>query len=142
MTSTVSFEVSPSNPACPLGVEVWIDQQPIFNTEHLTAAADIHFDLEDDGEHELRVVLKNKLPEHTKVDAEGNIVEDAVITVSRFEFEDIDVDQVVQEQAVYHHNFNGSATTVQDRFYGSIGCNGTVSLKFSTPIYIWMLEHM
>jgi hypothetical protein len=143
MTATVSFEVSPSDPAFPLGVEVWVDQQPIFNSGHLTAAANIRFDLEDDdNEHELRVVLKNKLPEHTKVDAEGNIKKDAVITVSRFEFDDIAVDQVVQEQAVYHHDFNGSAAPVQDRFYGSMGCNGTVSLKFSTPIYIWLLEHM
>ena len=143
MTATVSFEVAPSDPSCPLGVEVWVDQQQIFNTEHLTAAATVQFDLEeDDGEHELRVVLKNKLPQHTKIDAEGNIVEDAVITVNCFEFDKIGVDQVVQEQAVYHHDFNGSAAPVQDQFYGSMGCNGTLSLKFSTPIYLWLLDHM
>lgn len=140
---TISFDITPSDSTCPLGVEVWIDQQQIFNTEHLTAAATVRFDLEDDdSKHELRVVLKNKLPQHTKIDAEGNIVEDAVIMVDRFEFAEIGVDQVVQEQAVYHHDFNGSAAPVQAQFYGSMGCNGTLSLKFSTPIYLWMLEHM
>ena len=103
----------------------------------------VRFDFEeDDGEHELRVVLKNKLPEHTKIDAAGNIEQDAVITVSNFEFGGITVDQSVKEQAIYYHNFNGSAEHIQDEFYGIMGCNGTLSLKFSTPIYIWLLENM
>jgi hypothetical protein len=143
MTAAVAFEISPSDPAGPLGVEVWIDQQQIFNCDHLSATETVQFNVEDDdSDHELRVVLKNKLPAHTKIDAEGNIEQDAVITVSRFEFAEIEVDQLIQEQAVYHHDFNGSAAPVQDRFYGSMGCNGTLSLKFSTPIYIWLLEHM
>ena len=143
VTAVISFVISPSDPACPLGVEVWIDQQQIFATEHLASTVKISHDIdEDDAEHQLRVVLKNKLPEHTKIDAEGTITQDAVINVGSFEFEEIDVNQVVQEQAVYHHNFNGSAADVQDKFFGSMGCNGTLSLKFSTPIYIWLLENM
>ena len=143
MTAVVAFDISPSDAACPLGVEVWIDQQQIFNRDHLTATETVQFDVEDnDGEHELRVVLKNKLPQHTKIDAEGNIEKDAVITVRRFEFDEISVDQVIQEQAVYHHDFNGSAAPIQDQFYGSMGCNGTLNLKFSTPVYIWLLENM
>ena len=27
-------------------------------------------------------------------------------------------------------------------FFGNMGCNGYVSLKFATPIYLWLLEHM
>jgi hypothetical protein len=143
MTAAVAFEILPSDSACPLGVEVWIDQQQIFNTEHLIAAETVKFEVEDDdASHELRVILKNKLPEHTKVSAEGSIVQDAVITVSCFEFDGIEVDQVVQKQAVYHHDFNGSAAEIQDQFFGSMGCNGTLSLKFSTPVYLWLLENM
>lgn len=143
MTAAVAFKISPSDPACPLGVEVWMDQQQIFNCEHLIAAETVQFDVEDDDDkHELRIVLKNKLPQHTKIDAEGNIEQDAVITVSCFEFDGIDVNQVIQEQAVYDHDFNGSAAPIQDQFYGNMGCNGTLSLKFSTPIYIWLLENM
>ena len=84
MTAAVSVEISPSDPACPLGTEVWIDQRQIFNCNHLTATKTVQFDVEDnDGEHELRIVLKNKLPEHTKIGAEGNIEQDAVIMVGR-----------------------------------------------------------
>jgi len=142
-TAVISFVISPSDPACPLGAEVWIDQQQIFDTEHLASIVKISHGInEDDAEHQLRVVLKNKLPKHTTVGTDGNITQDAVINIGSFEFEEIDVNQVVQEQAVYHHNFNGSAADVQDKFFGSMGCNGTLSLKFSTPIYLWLLENM
>jgi hypothetical protein len=142
-TAVISFAISPSDPACPLGVEVWIDQQQIFNTEHLADTVNVSHDIvEDDSEHELRVVLKNKKTDHTTVDADGNITQDAVINVGLFEFEEIDVNQVVQDLAVYTHDFNGSGNTTRSKFFGSMGCNGTLSLKFSTPIYIWMLENM
>ena len=142
-TAKISFVISPSDPACPLGVEVWIDQQQIFNTEHLADTVNVSHDIDDDdAEYELRVVLKHKLPEHTTVDADGNITQDAVVNVGSFEFEDIDVNQVVQDQAVYTHDFNGSDDITQSKFFGSMGCNGTMSLKFTTPIYIWLLEHM
>ena len=46
------------------------------------------------------------------------------------------------EQAVYTHDFNGTSKATENKFYGELGCNGTVSLKFSTPMYLWLLEHM
>ena len=139
----ISFVISTSDPACPLGVEVWIDQQQIFATEHLADTVNVSHNIDDDdAEHELRVVLKNKLPEHTKIDADGNITQDAVINIGSFEFDEIDVDQVVQELTVYTHDFNGSAAETQSKFFGSMGCNGTLSLKFSAPIYLWLLENM
>jgi len=142
-SSVIAFDIAPSDPTCPLGVEVWIDQQQIFNTQHLVAPTHISHSISDeDAEHQLRVILKNKLPEHTKIDAEGTITQDAVITVTNFEFEEIDVDRVVVEHAMYTHSFNSTGSDQQHRFFGSMGCNGTMSLKFSTPIYLWLLENM
>jgi hypothetical protein len=142
-TSKISFAISPSDATCPLGVEVWIDQQQIFNTDHLADTVNVSHDIdEDDAEHELRVVLKHKKSEHTILDANDHITQDAVINVGSFEFEEIDVNQVVQEQAIYTHDFNGSGDITQSKFFGSMGCNGTLSLKFTTPIYIWLLENM
>ena len=140
-TFKISFEISPSDLACPLGVEVWVDQQQIFNTEHLAATVNISHDIdENNAEHELRVVLKHKKTEHTTVDADGNITQDAVINVGSFKFGVIDVNQIVQDLAIYTHNFNGSGDTTQSKFFGSMGCNGTVSLKFTTPVWFWLLE--
>jgi hypothetical protein len=142
-TAKISFVISPSDPACPLGVEVWVDQQQIFATEHLADTVNVSHDIdEDDAEHQLRVVLKHKQPHHTTIDADGHITQDAVINVGSFEFEEIDVNQIVQDLVIYTHDFNGSAAEIQDKFFGSMGCNGTLSLKFTTPIYLWLLENM
>jgi hypothetical protein len=142
-TSRISFEISPSDQACPLGVEVWLDQQQIFNTEHLADTVNVSHDIdENNAEHVLRVVLKHKKTEHTTVDADGNITQDAVINVGSFKFEEIDINQIVQDLAIYTHDFNGSGNTTQSKFFGSMGCNGTLSLKFTTPVYLWLLEHM
>jgi hypothetical protein len=142
-TTAISFVIAPSDPVCALGAEVWIDQDQIFNTEHLDCTVKIlHAVNEDDAEHELRIVLKNKKSENTTVDADGNIIRDAVLTVDQFEFEAINVDQTVVDHAVYTHDFNGTADIIQDQFFGSMGCNGTLSLKFSTPVYTWLLENM
>jgi hypothetical protein len=98
--------------------------------------------IEDEADHELRFVMKNKLPEHTQVDEQGDIVKDARIVIRNISFDEIPLGQIVIKKAEYTHNFNGSSETVVDKFYGEIGCNGAVSLKFSTPIYLWLLENM
>ncbi len=143
--STITFccSITPTNAAAALGMEVWIDNQKLFDQAHVQEHHRISTDLsDDDGEHELRFVLKNKLSEHTQVDADNNIVSDARISVSDIEFDGIALDQLVPVLAKYQHNFNGSGEPIVDEFYGELGCNGTVSLKFTTPIYLWLLENM
>jgi hypothetical protein len=49
---------------------------------------------------------------------------------------------VLLNKAVYTHDFNGSQPPVDDKFFGDLGCNGTVSLKFTAPTYLWLLENM
>lgn len=101
------------------------------------------FDLDEDvADHELRFVMKNKTQEHTTVDEHGSIVKDARLTISNVTFDEIPLEQIFFEQAVYTHDFNGTQAETTNKFYGEMGCNGTVSLKFSTPIYLWLLEHM
>ena len=43
---------------------------------------------------------------------------------------------------IYRHDYNGTTDPFDDEFYGEMGCNGTVSLKFTTPIYLWLLENL
>ena len=144
MTSTtISCIVDTTNSAAALGFEAWINNQKFFDSDHVQAQQQIVVEIaDDDGEHELRFVLKNKTSEHTQVDGAGNIVSDARLIVTDLEFEEIALGHILTEQAVYTHNFNGTQKEIQDKFYGEMGCNGIVSLKFTTPIYLWLLEHM
>ena len=142
-TTCVSFDVSSSDFSATLGLEAWINDTKIFSCDHVQQTQTITFDLPDDADdHQLRFVLKNKTEQHTQIDQNGTIIKDAVLVVSNVKFDKIKLGQLFSEHAVYTHDFNGSAAEIQDKFYGTMGCNGTVSFKFSAPVYIWLLENM
>ena len=141
-TTTISGFIDSSDKKIPLGTEVWIDTTCVVNVEHVDRI--VHFSHvldDDDGNHELRIVMKHKTPDHTELDDAGNIIRDAMLTVSDLKFDEIELGQILLKHAVYTHDFNGSQASVNDQFFGNMGCNGTVSLKFSTPAYLWMLEN-
>jgi hypothetical protein len=138
-----SCVISPSNTAVPLGCEVWIDDTCVFDQNHVAEpVAVVHEFSDDNGEHVLRITLKNKLPEHTRIDDQGNIMSDALLGVTEISFDEIDCTQIVQNLAVYRHNLNGNGPKIEDQFFGDLGCNGSVGLKFTTPVYLWLLENM
>lgn len=144
MESTVKItcNLATSDSSVPLGLEIWLDDQQIFNQEWIKESVAFCHEISDaDAQHELRFVMKNKTAEHTKVDQDGNIVKDSWLTVSDLAFDEIQLGHIGTELAVYTHDFNGTGNQVQEKFYGTMGCNGTVSLKFNTPVYLWLLEN-
>ena len=75
-------------------------------------------------------------------DENGQIVKDACLKISNFTIDNIELGHTVFEQCKYHHDFNGSQDPVVDKFYGDMGCNGTLIFLFQSPIYIWLLVNM
>ena len=145
MTSnvTITCTVDTTNTDAALGFEAWIDDQKFFDTDHVQAQQQIFVEIADnDGERELKFVMKNKTSDHTQVNEAGNIVADANLIVTDLAFDEIKLGHMFTKQSTYTHDFNGTGQLIQDKFYGEMGCNGTVSLKFTTPIYLWLLEHM
>lgn len=146
MVSTVSitFNLDNNDTTAELGFEAWIDDHRFLDLYHVTQAQQVTVELEDkdDAEHELKLVLKNKTTTHTTVDEHGNILTDARLRITNMAFDDIRLGHLFTEHAVYTHDFNGTGKTTVEKFYGELGCNGTVTLKFTTPMYLWLLEHM
>ena len=143
--NTVKFNcvVGSTDFSVPLGLEIWLDQYRLFDQDHVDRIHNVEHEISDnDGDHELRFVLKHKLSAHTQVDAEGNILSDATLTVSDIRFDEIDCQYLTTKLAQYQHDFNGTGEPTTESFYGEMGCNGTITLRFSTPIYIWLLENM
>ena len=139
----ISGTISPSTPVAEIGAEVWVNNTCVINCEHVDSAISFEHSLDDvEGEHELRIVMKHKQASHTRLDEQGNIVQDAVLTVSDLEFDSINIMRIVTQQSQYTHDFNGSQPDGVHRFYGDMGCNGTMSMKFTTPVYLWLLENM
>jgi len=141
---SITFNLDSSDYTAQLAFEVSLNNTVVFATDHVTAPITVTVPVSDnnDAQHELKFVLKNKTQEHTKIDEQGNIVSDAMLSISNIEFDEIKLGHMFFEQAVYHHDMNGSQDPVEDKFYGDMGCNGYVSLKFATPIYMWLLETM
>jgi hypothetical protein len=126
-----------------LGMEIWFDGQKIFDQDWVTKPQTISYEFSDiDADHELRFVMKNKTVDHTKIDESGVMVKDACLVISDLAFDEIVLGHVVTEKAVYTHDFNGTGSLAQHKFFGQLGCNGVVSLKFTTPMYLWLLENM
>jgi hypothetical protein len=146
MVSAVKFncDISTSDSTVPLGLEIWLNDQQIFNQDWVTDPITFCHNLYDDKEsaQELRFLLKNKKSNHTQIDQSGKIIHDACLSLSSLSFDKINLAQIFVEHAIYSHDFNGAGPAVQEKFYGLMGCNGAVTFKFNTPIYTWLLENM
>jgi len=65
-----------------------------------------------------------------------------MITVSNVQFDQVLVEQAFLDVTQYHHDFNGTQSPSVVEFFGVMGCNGQARMKFTTPIYLWLLEIM
>jgi len=145
MTSTATFscQIGTTDPVASLGMEIWLDHEKIFDQDHITETTKIsHAFSDDEAEHELRFVMKNKTQEHTQIDEAGNIVKDACLTIADVAFDEIDLGHMFVKQTVYTHSFNTDQPPTEQEFFGTMGCNGQVTMRFTTPIYMWLLENM
>lgn len=137
----ISCGIDTTDTSADLNMEIWVDNECVRNFR--VCATEFQYLVPDDsGDHSIKFVLKNKQSDHTQLDATGAIVKDACAVIKNFKFDDIEMDSLLQKLAVYEHDFNGTGSATQQQFFGSMGCNGTVELKFSTPSYLWILSHM
>ena len=141
-TTKLGFKISATDAL--LDLAVVLDGQSQWQGRPGTDVQEISVEFEDadDQTHVLEFILSGKIPEHTRITDQGEITSDVRVRIQDIAFDDIEIDQIFSELAEYHHNFNGSQPAIVDRFYGEIGCNGTVRLEFTTPIYLWLLENM
>lgn len=143
-THEISCTVGTTDPTSGLGLEVWLDQDLLYNYENVDFESKLlKFDVSDaEANRELRFVMKNKTQKHTQISETGEILQDARLTINNVSFDSIELTHAFIEQTTYTHDFNGTSELIVDKFYGEMGCNGFVSLKFETPIYLWLLEHL
>ena len=140
--SKLSFFVQSTGPD--LYLTVRLDDKIIYNKSPEEDLEKItwSFNDTDESEHLLCFEMSGKCAEHTKISESGEILQDRLIKITDVAFDDIILGQMFNELAEYHHDFNGYGDPTVGKFYGEMGCNGRVELKFTTPIYIWILENM
>lgn len=128
----------------PPKVRVNIGDQVLFDGEIKdTVTIDESLDL-DEQDHQLKITLYDKSKYDTRV-VDGKIVEDTLIHIKTFEMEDIDLKQILSldgEKFCYEHDTNGSAELKRHVLHDTLGCNGTATINFTSPFYIWLLENL
>ena len=141
-TSVLSFVVQATGPDLHLTVK--LDETIIYDRSPGESPEKISYSFDDsvDTEHLLCFEMSGKLPEHTTITESGEIIQDRVIKITDIAFDGINLEQIFIESSKYCHDRNGTSDSVVEKFYRVMGCNGHVEMRFSTPIYLWLLESM
>tara|TARA_Y200000002_G_C22517049_1_gene593874 strand:- start:355 stop:801 length:447 start_codon:yes stop_codon:yes gene_type:complete len=104
---------------------------------------EIDVDLEDNSDNVLTIEYLNKDPVNDVIFDQSVILKDKRVEVKKISINDIELG---------YHNFDNNDTFIYESLDGKVihkgfeACklswNGRTSLKFSTPIYIWILENI
>lgn len=136
--ASITFTVN--HPGQGLDLKVKLDHVIVWQSKQ-SYQGQIQIDLDNEaGTHLLEIIMDGKKDCHTNIDAFGHIVNDTVIFIEDMAFDGIYLEDVFVEKTWYQHDLNGHSQLVKDKFFGVMGCNGTVALEFTTPIYLWLLD--
>jgi hypothetical protein len=140
----IEFDVNPTSPEFPLSLKVELDGQIVWENSSITEPHRVEIDVDDEKteDHSLKWIVGDKKPEYTKIDQEGNIVSDSLLQIKNFHISKIELMDYLHSIATYTHDFNGSKEKQTGPMYPDLGCNGVAELKFSTPLYLWLLENL
>ena len=152
--ATISFTIDTTNINDCLGFEARIDDSIFYNTDHVDGPQRITVAVDQDGGmHELSFILKNKT---STSDSEVSIKDLCIDDIPMVYVDNKKECYLVVKDmtdvpegyaghvvfpttkslqhwfslnATYLHNYNGNSVLDNHKFYGSLGCNGTVKMK-------------
>jgi hypothetical protein len=103
-----------------------------------------------EGECALVIELVNKSMHDTVLDNNGNIVEDLLLNIDSIEIDEIDLGSLLWTASDYMPNYPekhiakmtqlGQQLPESVKNCVNLGWNGTWTLTFTSPFYIWLLE--
>jgi hypothetical protein len=85
----------------------------------------------------LTLSVSNKNDRSTTVDEHKNILEDSYVKIEKLLIDDFDFGRIMFSES--KHVDNNNNITISP---GGVYTNGTWSLNFTTPVYIWLLEKL
>ena len=101
-----------------------------------------------EGDHTIKIRLGGKLPKHTIVDDNDNILADQLLNIKQIEIDEIELDYMFYSLGNFHKQTGVvdskpvyDETPLPDK-YTNLGWNGEYRLKFAVPTYMWFLENL
>jgi hypothetical protein len=140
----LDLEFSASADCEDISIAIYINNSLLFDATAKQATQSVTCELsEEPGDHVLTLVMSGKNHTHTTIDDTGKIISDVYVNIDKLEFEELDMKEIYcLGKPCYTHSFNSTQPEFLDEFYGIVGCNGTVKIEFSTPIHLWLLDHI
>ena len=140
----------------PPHAEILINDKSYFNdkisgTEDKPDVIEFEHECDEGKEHVLTIKRSGKTPRQTVINAKGDILKDQLLEIKRMEIDEIDIGALIYE-GVYTPNYPEPWATQQKEAghelkesftnVSKMGHNGTWSLKFESPFYMWLLDNL
>ena len=124
---------------------IWLDDHAVIQSEIAsTAQQPVTFDRTiDEGMHTLKIRLENKTTADTVIE-NGEVVKDMLLNIDDITIDDISLGNLLwSAEYILDHKqtYNGKEIDHLDGCV-NLGWNGTYTLKFTSPFYIWLLEKL
>ena len=124
---------------------VWLDDHVVIQSEIAGAAEQIvSFERRvNEGAHELKIRLENKTTSDTVVE-NGEVVKDMLLNINDITIDDISLGNLLWSAEYILDRPQLYKGQEIDHLDGcvNLGWNGTYTLKFTSPFYIWLLEKL
>jgi len=123
----------------------------ISSKEQMPTVVEFEHELEGDKDYKLIIERSGKNVIDTRVDAEGKIYRDQLLHIKSIEIDEIDIGAMVYE-GIYTPEYpepwysqQVSAGKTPEKSFKNVttmGHNGTWTLAFESPFYMWLLENL
>ena len=109
-----------------------------------STTVEIEIDLQDDTENFLSIEYLNKDPKIDVILGEDNLpIKDKSITIKDLYINDIMIDFVaLNSEYLYYDSIDPQGISAKGFEATKLSWNGRTTLKFTTPVYIWLLENL
>lgn len=113
---------------------------PSSETQYFEFSADL-----EDGEQSLDIQLVGKEFSDVKKGEDGGIAADQLLNIESIEIDDIELGNLRYSASIYtpfiKQEYDGQTIEQLDNCV-NLGWNGTYSIKFNAPFYLWLLENL
>ena len=124
---------------------VWLDDHVVAQSEIASEAEQIvNFERKiSEGPHTLKIRLENKTNSDTVVE-NGEVVKDMLLNIDDITIDDISLGNLLWSAEYVLDRPQAYKGQTIDHLDGcvNLGWNGTYTLKFTSPFYIWLLEKL
>ena len=124
---------------------IWLDDHVVTQSEIVSSAEQsITFEhTVDEGPHTLKIRLENKTTADT-VTENGEVVKDMLLNIDDVTIDDISLGNLLWSAEYVLDKKQTYKGQEIDHLDGcvNLGWNGTYTIKFTSPFYIWLLEKL